>query len=156
VDDGPALFEAAGAMGLEGIMAKTAGSLYTPGRRNDAWQKIKTRNTVDCVIIGYTAGKGDRASTFGALHIAEPRDGSWHYLGKVGTGFDDKMLDAVLKELKRVAEAKRIIKEKPVDDKESTWLEPALWCEVTYGTITPNGTLREPVFVRMRPDRGAG
>jgi DNA ligase D-like protein (predicted ligase)/DNA ligase D-like protein (predicted 3'-phosphoesterase) len=156
VDDGPALFEAAGAMGLEGIMAKKAGSLYTPGRRNDAWQKIKTRNTVDCVIIGYTAGKGDRASTFGALHIAEPRDGSWHYLGKVGTGFDDKMLDAVLKELKRVAEAKRIIKEKPVDDKESTWLEPALWCEVTYGTITPNGTLREPVFVRMRPDRGAG
>ena len=154
VEDGAALFEAAGAMGLEGIMAKKAGSLYTPGRRNDAWLKIKTRNTLDCVIIGYTAGKGDRAATFGALHIAEPRDGGWHYLGKVGSGFDDRGLEAVLKELKQVPAGRRSIKEKPLDDKETTWLEPVLWCEVAYGTFTPNGTLREPVFVRMRPDRG--
>ncbi|HEX5133449.1 MAG TPA: non-homologous end-joining DNA ligase [Candidatus Krumholzibacteria bacterium] len=154
VEDGQALFDAAGAMHLEGIMAKKAGSTYTPGRRNDAWLKIKTRNTIDCVIIGYTSGKGDRAATFGALHIAEPRDGAYHYLGKVGTGFDDKTLDAVLKELKQVPEGKRPIKEKPIDDKETTWLEPKLWCEVAYGTFTPNETLREPVFVRMRPDRG--
>ncbi len=153
VEDGAALFEAAGAMGLEGIMAKRAGSVYTPGRRSDAWLKIKTRNTIDCVIIGYTRGKGDRASTFGALHIAEPRDGGWRYLGKVGTGFDGATLEAVLKELKKVPEGKRMIKEKPVDDKETTWLEPVLWCEVAYGTVTPNDTLREPVFVRMRPDR---
>jgi DNA ligase D-like protein (predicted ligase)/DNA ligase D-like protein (predicted polymerase)/DNA ligase D-like protein (predicted 3'-phosphoesterase) len=156
VDDGPALFKAAGAMGLEGIMAKRAGSLYTPGRRNDAWLKIKTRNTIDCVVIGYTAGKGDRAATFGALHIAEPRDAGLHYLGKVGSGFDDKTLASVLKELKKVPEGKRPIKQKPVDDKETTWLEPLLWCEVAYGTITPNETLREPVFVRLRPDRGEG
>ncbi|HEU4366214.1 MAG TPA: non-homologous end-joining DNA ligase, partial [Candidatus Krumholzibacteria bacterium] len=156
VEDGAALFKAAGAMGLEGIMAKKAESLYTPGRRNDAWLKIKTRNTLDCVIIGYTAGKGDRAGTFGALHIAEPIDGGWRYLGKVGTGFDDRLLESVLKELKKVPGGRRPIKEKPLDDKETTWLEPVLWCEVAYGTITPNGTLREPVFVRMRPDRGEG
>ncbi|MDH4038692.1 MAG: non-homologous end-joining DNA ligase [Candidatus Krumholzibacteria bacterium] len=154
VEDGEALFKAAGEMGLEGIMAKKAGSVYTPGRRNDAWLKIKTRNTLDCVVIGYTAGKGDRAATFGALHIAEPRDGAWHYLGKVGTGFDDKTLDLVLKALKKIPEGKRPIEQKPADDKETTWLEPVMWCEVAYGTITPNETLREPVFVRLRPDRG--
>jgi ATP-dependent DNA ligase len=55
--------------------------------------------------------------------------------------------------LKSIPEGKRPIKQKPVDDKETTWLEPLLWCEVAYGTITPNETLREPVFVRLRPDR---
>ncbi len=154
VEDGAALFRAAGEMGLEGIMAKRAGSTYTPGRRSGAWLKIKTRNTVDCVIIGYTAGKGDRAATFGALHIAEPRDGSWHYLGKVGTGFDGRTLENVNEELKKTPAGRRVIRDKPPDDRETTWLEPVLWCEVTYGTMTPNETLREPVFVRLRPDRG--
>jgi bifunctional non-homologous end joining protein LigD len=47
---------------------------------------------------------------------------------------------------------KRPVKEKPLDEKCTTWIEPLLYCEVQYASITPNGTLREPVFVRMRPD----
>ena len=35
------------------------------------WLKIKVRQSSECVIIGYTKGKGDRSQTFGALHIAE-------------------------------------------------------------------------------------
>jgi len=70
----------------------------------------------------------------------------------VGTGFDDKTLAAVLAEIKKVPEGKRPIAEKPLDDKESVWLSPTLWCEVQYASLTPNDTLREPVFVRMRPD----
>jgi DNA ligase D-like protein (predicted ligase)/DNA ligase D-like protein (predicted polymerase)/DNA ligase D-like protein (predicted 3'-phosphoesterase) len=152
VEDGPALFSAAREAGLEGIMAKRLGSVYTPGRRSDAWLKIKTRTTMDCIVIGYTRGKGDRAATFGALHIARRDGDALHYLGKVGTGFDDKTLAAVLAEIKKVPSGKRPIKEKPLDDKESVWLEPALWCEVQYASLTPNDTLREPVFVRLRPD----
>ena len=39
-----------------------------------------------------------------------------------------------------------------LDASSTTWIEPVLYCEVQYASVTPNGTLREPVFVRMRPD----
>jgi DNA ligase D-like protein (predicted polymerase)/DNA ligase D-like protein (predicted ligase)/DNA ligase D-like protein (predicted 3'-phosphoesterase) len=154
IDDGDGLFAAAREAGLEGIMAKKLGSTYTAGRRSDTWLKIKTRTTMDCLIIGYTKGKGDRAHTFGALHLARQDGDTLHYLGKVGTGFDDRTLSAVRDEIAKVPEGKRPIKEKPIDDAASVWIEPALWCEVQYASMTPNDTLREPVFVRMRPDLG--
>jgi ATP-dependent DNA ligase len=154
IDDGEGLFAAAKEAGLEGIMAKKLGSPYTPGRRSDTWLKIKTRTTMDCLIIGYTKGKGDRAHTFGALHLARRNGDELHYLGKVGTGFDDRALEAVWQEISKISVGKRPIKEKPIDDAVSVWIEPTLWCEVQYASKTPNDTLREPVFVRMRPDMG--
>lgn len=152
VEDGQALFDAASQIGLEGIMAKKRTSIYQPGRRSDAWLKVKTRRTADCVVVGYTRGKGDRATTFGALHIAQRDDNGLKYVGKVGTGFDDKMLKTMFTKLRALRETKRPFKEKPVDDAVSVWLEPKIWCEVQYASLTPNGTLREPVFVRLRPD----
>ncbi|HET6349856.1 MAG TPA: non-homologous end-joining DNA ligase [Candidatus Krumholzibacteria bacterium] len=154
LEDGEALFAAARDAGLEGIMAKKLGSPYQPGRRSESWLKIKTRTTMDCLIIGYTKGKGDRARAFGALHLARREGDSLHYLGKVGTGFDDRTLEAVHAEVAKVPEGKRPVKEKPVDDAASVWIKPTLWCEVQYASLTPNQTLREPVFVRMRPDMG--
>ena len=53
------------------------------------------RNTRDCVIIGYNEGKGDRSATFGGLHIAEMEGDKLVYRGKVGTGFDDKMIKEI-------------------------------------------------------------
>jgi serine/threonine-protein kinase len=47
---------------------------------------------------------------------------------------------------------KRPFKERPVDEAVSVWVEPTLWAEVQYASVTPNGTLREPVFLRLRPD----
>lgn len=152
VEEGVHLFEAAAAMGLEGIMAKERESTYQPGRRTTAWLKVKSRRTTECIIIGYTEGKGNRASAFGALHLAQQKD-DLHYVGKVGTGFDDRMLKQVLTELKEIKKAKqRPIKEKPLDDAQTVWLEPTLICEVQYASLTSAGTLREPVFLRMRPD----
>ncbi len=156
MEDGDGLFAAAKEAGLEGIMAKKLGSPYLPGRRSESWLKIKTRTTMDCLIIGYTRGKGDRSRSLGALHLARLDGDALHYLGKVGTGFDDRTLAAVRAEIEKVPEAKRPIKEKPVDDAVSVWLKPTLWCEVQYASLTSNDTLREPVFVRMRPDLGDG
>jgi ATP-dependent DNA ligase len=152
VEDGQELFDVAREAGMEGIMAKKANSVYSPGRRSDAWQKVKTRRTMDACVVGYTKGKGDRGTAFGALHIAERDGDGWKYLGKVGTGFDDKTLEVVAAELKELPVAKRPFKERPVDDAVSVWVEPSLWCEVQYASLTPNGTLREPVFLRLRPD----
>lgn len=153
VEDGDALFAAASSMGLEGIIAKERLSTYQPGKRTNTWLKIKSRHTMDCVIIGYTEGKGDRATTFVALQIAVSEGKSLRYLGKVGSGFDTKLLKEIFSQLKRLRSIERPIKEKPLDDKLTTWIEPLLWCEVQYASFTKDGMLREPVFVRMRPDR---
>lgn len=152
VDDGRALFDAAKAMGLEGIMAKEKNSPYQPGKRSPHWLKIKTRQTVDCLIIGYTKGKGNRAAEFGALHLAIQENNTLRYVGKVGTGFDSKLMKEILARLKSLKTIKRPVREKPLDDATSTYVEPKLTCEVEYASWTKDNMLREPVFVRMRED----
>jgi DNA ligase D-like protein (predicted ligase) len=152
VNDGPAFFEAVRGLGLEGVIAKQRNSLYLPDKRTDAWLKIKTRQTAECIIIGYTRGKGDRDGSFGALHLAQPKDGTLSYVGKVGSGFDDKMLKQMAETLKRLETIKRPVADKPLDDAKSIWVESKLLCEVQYASWTPDGALREPVFLRLRPD----
>jgi DNA ligase D-like protein (predicted polymerase)/DNA ligase D-like protein (predicted ligase)/DNA ligase D-like protein (predicted 3'-phosphoesterase) len=156
VEDGHGLFEAAKALGLEGIMAKRAKSKYLPGKRTDNWVKVKVRQTVEVAIIGYTKGKGDRKNHFGALQIAEKAEEggqtSWIYRGKVGSGFDQKTMAYVLESLSKIPQVPRVVEEKPSDDANTTWIQPDLFCELEYASITPNGTYREPVFIRLRPD----
>jgi len=154
VDDGKSLFEAAREHGLEGIMAKRKDGKYLPGRRSDLWQKVKVRNTVDCHIIGYTPGKGNREATFGSLQIAEMVDGELHYRGKVGTGFDDAMAKQILAEVKKLKKTRqpKLHGGKIVDEKVTNWVEPSLVAEISYAQITRDKMYREPVFVRLKPD----
>ncbi len=153
VEDGAALFEASKQLGLEGIMAKDKTSRYHPGKRSPSWFKIKVRHTVDCLILGFTEGRGDRSPYFGALQIGEIKEDHLIYRGKVGSGFDTRGLKKIHQELKKRKPIKRPIKEKPLDDAQTTWIKPELYCEIQFASITPNNTYREPVFVRMRPDK---
>jgi DNA ligase D-like protein (predicted ligase) len=153
MDEGMELYKAAAEVGLEGIIAKERASVYQPGKRSSAWIKIKTRQTVDCVIIGYTKGKGDREATFGALQLGLYEKGKLRYVGKVGTGFDERTAKEILAELQKVKRGERPVKEKPIDDAVTVWLEPELVCEVQYSMRVSTGNLREPVFVRLRPDK---
>jgi bifunctional non-homologous end joining protein LigD len=104
------------------------------------------------VIVGYTKGKGDRESAFGALHLAQKRENELKYVGKAGSGFDDALLKSVAKELEPLTRIKRPVKERPLDEAKSVWVEPKLMCEVEFASLTPDGLLREPVFLRLRPD----
>ncbi|MEP7145490.1 MAG: non-homologous end-joining DNA ligase, partial [bacterium] len=115
VEDGQGLFKAAGELGLEGIVAKEKNSRYTPGKRSDSWFKIKVRQTAESYVIGYTKGKGNRDELFGALHLADNIDGEFEYRGKVGTGFDAKIIKEIFLELKTLKEIKKPIKEKVLD-----------------------------------------
>jgi len=152
VEDGNALFEAARKHGLEGIMAKERDSKYFPGKRSGKWYKVKVRKSTDCLIIGYTTGKGDRDKYFGALHLGEMVDGNLQYRGKVGTGFDENSMKTVFKELKKLKQTDRPVEEKPLDHASTIWVNPELYCEIKYSSITNNNTYREPVFLRLRPD----
>ena len=153
VEDGDALFEAARTHGLEGIMAKKRDSKYLPGRRSDCWFKVKIREACEVFVIGYTKGKGDRGTTFGALHIAEKVEGRLHYRGKVGTGFDDATIKDILKIIKKVEEIKTPdVTGTLFDPKISVWIEPRIVAEVSYSKLTPDKMFREPVFLKLRVD----
>src|SRR5882672_7966021 len=152
VEDGPAFFEAVKGMGLEGIIAKQRDSTYQPGKRSDSWLKVKARQTVECIIVGYTRGKGDRAAGFGAVHLARQEVDGLNYVGKAGTGFNEESMREVAGELKKLKTIPRPVKEKPLDDARSVWVESKLICEVQFASWTKDSMLREPVFVRLRPD----
>jgi ATP-dependent DNA ligase len=150
-DQGRQLFEAVSKMGLEGIVAKKRSSHYLPGKRTSEWIKIKTRRTVDCIILGYTKGKGEREPTFGALQLGCYRNGDLVYIGKVGTGFDERLRKNIFADLANLERVERQVAERPIDDSQTIWLEPEVICEVQYASIV-KGHLREPVFLRLRPD----
>ncbi len=154
VEDGAAFFGAVKELGLEGIMAKQRSSTYQPGKRSDSWLKIKARQTIECIVIGYTQGQGERESTFGALHLAQANADGFKYVGKVGGGFDEESLRAVSGELKKSKTIKKPVREKTDDQARTVWIEPRLVCEVEFGSVTKDGVLREPVFLRLRPDLG--
>ncbi len=153
VEDGDALFEAARTHALEGIMSKQRDGKYTPGRRTNCWYKVKVRQSAEVVVIGFTKGKGDRGVSFGALQIAERVDGELVYRGKVGTGFDDKKIKEIVKQIGQLPALKATpAKGNFVDPRITTWIEPGLIAEVSYSRLTPDQMFREPVFLRMRPD----
>ena len=70
----------------------------------------------------------------------------------MGSGFEDDSLKAVSPELEKLTTIKRPVKEKPLDDARSVWIEPKLMCEVQFASLTKDGMLREPIFLRLRPD----
>lgn len=99
---GAEVLEAARAAGLEGVVAKRAGSPYLPGRRSADWVKVKLLATQEVVIGGWTEGKGSRAGRFGALLVGVPGPegparAGLHYAGKVGTGFSEESGEELLR-----------------------------------------------------------
>lgn len=152
VEDGPELFSAAEQLGLEGIVAKRKSSRYIPAKRSDNWVKIKVRSTADCIILGYTFGKGDREDYFGALHIAEEVSGNLIYRGRVGSGFSDGDLKEYRALLDELATDEKPIEENVEEEKRTQWIKPEIRCEIQYASITANSTFREPVFLKMKGD----
>ena len=83
---GTKYFKEAEKEGLEGIMAKRAGSPYLSGQRSKDWLKIKTARRQELVIVGFTAPRRSRPY-FGSLVLAVREGSAWRYVGHVGTGF---------------------------------------------------------------------
>jgi bifunctional non-homologous end joining protein LigD len=141
--------------GLEGIMAKKLDSLYYPGERKDCWLKIKYLKTLDCIICGYTIGTGWREKYFGALILGCYHEGKLRYVGRVGTGLDEKGYAELTEELKKLRTEKCPFKEKPElpSDVIPVWVKPKLICEVKFMNLSKDLIMRAPSFVRLRDDK---
>ena len=152
--DGLQLFEQARKHGFEGILAKKLGTRYVSGRRSRDWRKIKAVNTQDCVILGWTPGTGSRSRTFGALLIGAYRGDELRWIGQVGTGFTETVLDDLLDRLHAIE-----TDAPPTDEaalaavKGARWVRPEVVCEVEYLEMTKAGKLRAPSFKGLRTDK---
>ncbi|MBX2925949.1 MAG: DNA ligase D [Chitinophagaceae bacterium] len=161
---GTEMFAAAGKMGLEGIMAKRADSMYTPGFRSKEWLKIKINKRQEVIIAGFTKNAGT-SKTFSALLLAVYEKGKLTYVGKVGTGFSDEKQKELMSLFKPLIVSKSPFSEAIDVDKPSrfrqrmgakpTWLKPQLVCEVSFTEITEDGVFRHPSFEGVREDKKA-
>lgn len=142
-------------LGLEGVVAKRADSVYQPGRRAHTWVKIKHILTQEVVIIGWLPGENARARSFGALLMAVPDGGGQlTYVGRVGSGFTDKDLADTKLVLSEIEVPSAPVADVPaIDAKHAHWVEPVLVGEVSYGVWTQAGRLRMPVWRGWRPDK---
>src|SRR6266568_3403905 len=98
-DDGEALYEAALAQGLEGVMAKRPQSRYLEGKRTRDWLKLKTHGRQEFVVCGWTKGQGRRSGSFGALVLGAYRGKELAWVGNCGTGFTERDIDELLAKL---------------------------------------------------------
>ncbi len=151
-EQGIALFDAAKARGLEGVVGKVRASHYIAGKRTRDWLKVKTVQELDCVIGGFTPGLNARASSLGALLVGLYDEGRLRYIGSVGTGFTDKTLVAMKSLLSSIETSASPFTE-PVRIKGARWVEPKLVCTVEYRELTSGLKLRAPSFKGLRSDK---
>ena len=153
---GAAFHQAACEHGLEGIVSKRAAARYVSARTRD-WVKVKCAKTQEFVIVGWTEPQGTRTG-FGALLLgvaAEGEPGRLRYAGRVGTGFTDDSLRALLTRMKGIERAKPTVENPPrgADARGVHWLEPRLVCQVRFAEWTQDGLLRHPSFEGLREDK---
>jgi bifunctional non-homologous end joining protein LigD len=152
---GTTFFEQVKALKLEGIVAKRAASPYRPGTRSHDWRKIKALCLQDCVIVGWTPGKGGRAATLGSLLLAVYDDGRLRYAGNVGTGFTHAFLADLLERLQELRVPKPVFEgfEGTLRPRGARFVRPELVCEVEYLKWTDDNKLRASSFKGLRPDK---
>lgn len=142
---GEALLEIVKQKGLEGVMAKRADAPYEGGR-SDRWLKIALTTIADFAVTGF-------ADDDGALSLSTWDGERWLYAGKVGAGYNPKVAAPVRKELDaNVVPAPVCLGDVPLDP-EMKWVTPTMVVEVRYKSWPENLSLREPVFLRFRPDK---
>jgi len=159
-DDGRALLEAAEERQLEGIMGKRVDSRYLPGRRSRDWLKFKTHGEEEFVIAGYTRGQGRREGSFGSLVLARYGPGDeLEYVGNVGTGFDDREIERLLKALRPLerkdAPFPAVPKMPRIRKGDVVWVDPKLVAQTKFAEWTHDGHLRAPVYLGLREDKDA-
>jgi DNA ligase-1 len=151
-------FNAARARGNEGLMIKSFGSLYKPGRRGREWLKLKRAiATLDVVVTAVEVGHGKRRSLLSDYTFAVRRseaDGELLNIGKAYSG----LTDAELTELTEWFRAHTL---KEFAHGRVRVVEPRIVLEVTFDRIQESNrhksgyALRFPRIVRLRTDKSA-
>jgi ATP-dependent DNA ligase len=148
VDD-PEPWELARREGWEGVIAKRRDSPYEH-RRSRHWLKMKCELTQHLVVGGFTDPQGGRVG-LGALLVGYYEGGDLVFAGKVGTGFDTRLL----RELRARFDAMEIAaapftKGKGLPRRRMHWVRPELVVQVGFIEWTGDNKLRHPRLIAVR------
>ncbi|UCC20697.1 MAG: ATP-dependent DNA ligase [Promethearchaeota archaeon] len=156
--------------GTEGIMAKSIeeDSIYQAGNRGYKWLKLKSleggklKDTIDVVLVGAFYGKGRRTGVYGTYIGAVYNYENDNYIAftRFFSGLTDELSESLTKDMQ-----KYVVEKKPknviCEDKPDVWLNPEVVMEITGDEITISDkfatlgySLRFPVFLRLRPEKG--
>ena len=152
VRDGVAYHDEACGKGWEGVIAKRAAAPYVSGRSRD-WLKFKCVRDQELVVGGFTDPQGSRAG-FGALLVGYYDDGRLRYAGKVGTGYNTKLLRDLRAQLESLEQDESPFADR-VREKGSHWVRPKVVAQIGFTEWTRDGKLRHPRFTGLRRDKKA-
>lgn len=140
--------------GWEGVIAKRRGSPYEH-RRSKHWLKMKCEASQELVVGGFTEPQGARVG-LGALLVGYFEGGELVYAGKLGTGFDTKMLRELRARLDAIT-----VPETPftratgLPRRRAHWVRPEIVVQVAFVEWTVHGKLRHPRLIALRGDKQA-
>jgi bifunctional non-homologous end joining protein LigD len=149
---GEELFREICRMGGEGIISKKAGAAYRGTRTRD-WLKIKCIQRQEFVIVGWS--ESDRRRGFRSLLLGVRDKGKFAYAGKVGTGFNAKLIEDLMERMQPLETDKPAVEVPRADRKGAHWIEPKLVAEIAFSEFTDDGVLRHPSFIALREDKPA-
>ena len=149
-DDRP--WERACAEGWEGVIAKRRDAPYEH-RRSPHWLKMKCEASQELVVGGFTDPQGGRIG-LGALLVGYYAGDDFVFAGKVGTGFDTKLLVELRERLNRLEiEASPFTTAKGLPRLRAHWVRPEIVVQVSFIEWTVHGKLRHSRLVGLRADK---
>jgi bifunctional non-homologous end joining protein LigD len=140
--------------GWEGVIAKRRDSLYEH-RRSPHWLKMKCEMSQDLVVGGFTDPQGQRVG-LGALLVGYFDGQDFVFAGKIGTGFDTKLLLDLRAQLDQLEIPKPpFTKAVGLPRLRAHWVRPEIVVKVGFIEWTVHGKLRHPRLLCVRSDKPA-
>jgi len=150
VDENP--WERAQKEGWEGVIAKRRGSVYE-SRRSPHWLKMKCELAQEFVVGGFTDPQGKRIG-LGALLVGYYDGDDFVFAGKIGTGFDTKMLIDMRERLDQIEIPKTpFTKAVGLPRLRAHWVKPEIVVQVGFIQWTKYNKLRHPRLLGIRHDK---
>jgi bifunctional non-homologous end joining protein LigD len=105
------------------------------------------------VIIGWS--ESDKRRGFRSLLLAARERRKLTYVGKVGTGFNARLIEELMERMEPLATDKAPTEVPRADRKGAHWIKPQLVAEIAFSEFTDDGILRHPSFIALREDKPA-
>ena len=152
--DDPEPWERARREGWEGVIAKRRGSPYEH-RRSKHWLKMKCESSQELVVGGFTDPQGTRVG-LGALLVGFYQGADLVFAGKIGTGFDTKLLLDLRARLDALEIPKPpFTKAVGLPRLRAHWVRPEIVVQAAFIEWTGNDKLRHPRLLGVRFDKSA-
>jgi bifunctional non-homologous end joining protein LigD len=156
------IIEQVEALGLEGIMAKRATSIYESSQRSGAWCKLQLKRQQEFVIGGFIP----EGNSLRSIAVGFYKGDELVFAGKVRGGFNKFNRGDLAEQLKKVACDACPFRTLPIskggrwgegltkeDVEEIQWVRPKLVAQIKFTEWTAGGQLRHAMYLGVRSDK---